>query len=67
MRITGRDFGPVHLTVKAGEVVVADRPISYMRGWSVARVLKLAERWGWKVDVYADERTQLERLSEPAA
>ena len=67
MRITGRDFGPVHLTVKAGEVVVADRPISYMRGWSVARVLKLAERWGWKVDVYADERTQLERPSEPAA
>jgi hypothetical protein len=38
-----------------------------MRGWSVARVLKLAERWGWKVDVYADERTQLERPSEPAA
>jgi hypothetical protein len=66
MRITGRDFGPVHLTVKAGEVVVADRPISYMRGWSVARVLKLAERWGWKVDVYADERTQLERPPEPA-
>jgi hypothetical protein len=66
MRITGRDFGPVHLTVKAGEVVVADRPISYMRGWSVARVLKLAERWGWKVDVDADERTQLERPPEPA-
>jgi hypothetical protein len=67
MRITGRDFGPVHLTVKAGEVVVADRPISYMRGWSVARVLKLAERWGWKVDVHADERTQLEQPPEPAA
>jgi hypothetical protein len=66
MRITGRDFGPVHLTVKAGEVVGADRSISYMRGWSVSRVLKLAERWGWKVDVDADERTQLERPPEPA-
>jgi len=65
MRITGRDFGPVHLTVKAGEVVVADRPVSYMRGWPVARVLKLAERWGWKVDVYAAERTQLEQPPEP--
>jgi len=32
-----------------------------MRGWSVARVLKLAERWGWKVDVYDGERTQLEQ------
>ena len=60
MRITGKDFGPVLLTIKAGEVVVADRPVSYMRGWPVARVLKLAERWGWKVDVFAEERTQLE-------
>ena len=66
MRITGRDFGPVHLIVKAGEVVVADRPVSYMRGWPVARVLKLAERWGWKVDGYAGERAQLEQPSEPA-
>ena len=61
MRITGRDFGPVHLTIRAGAVVAAVRPISYMRGWSVARVLKLAERWGWKVDVYDGERTQLEQ------
>ena len=55
------------MTVKAGEVVVADRPVSYMRGWPVTRVLKLAERWGWKVDVYAGERMQLERPPEPAA
>ena len=66
MRITGKDFGPVLLTIKAGEVVVADRPVSYMRGWPVTRVLKLAERWGWKVDVYAAERTQLEQPPEPA-
>jgi hypothetical protein len=66
MRITGRDFGPVLLTVKAGAVVMADRPVSYMRGWPVARVLKLAERWGWKVDVYAGERPHLERPPEPA-
>jgi hypothetical protein len=64
MRITGRDFGPVLLTVKAGEVVMADRPVSYMRGWPVARVLKLAERWSWKVDIYDNERTQL-RPPEP--
>jgi hypothetical protein len=67
MRITGRDFGPVHLTVKAGEVVVADRPVSYMRGWSVTRVLNLAKRWSWKVDIYDSERVQLEQPSEPAA
>jgi hypothetical protein len=67
MRITGRDFGPVHLTVEAGEVVVAERPISYMRGWSVARVLKLAERWSWKVNIYDAERAQLERPPETAA
>jgi hypothetical protein len=66
MRITGRDFGPVLLTVKAGEVVVADRPVSYMRGWPVARVFRLAERWGWKVDVFDNERTQLEQPPEPA-
>ena len=66
MRITGRDFGPVHLTVKAGEVVVADRPVSYMRGWPVARVFRLAERWSWKVDIYDSERTQLEQPPGPA-
>jgi hypothetical protein len=54
------------LTVKAGEVVVADRPVSYMRGWPVARVFRLAERWGWKVDVFDNERTQLEQPPEPA-
>jgi hypothetical protein len=67
MLISGRNFGPVHLTIRAGEVVAADRALAFVRGWSVARVLKLAERWGWKVDVYADERAQLERPSEPAA
>ena len=56
MRITGRDFGPVHLTVKAGEVVAAERPVSYMKNWPVARVLKLAARWGWKVDGDAGEQ-----------
>jgi hypothetical protein len=65
MRITGKDFGPVHLTIKAGEVVVADRPVSYMRGWPVARVFRLAERWGWKVDVFDNERPQLEAPPGP--
>ena len=66
MRITGRDFGPCILTVKGGVITTADRPIRYMKNWPVARVLKLAERWGWKVDVYAAERTQLEQPPEPA-
>ena len=38
------------MTVKAGEVVRADRPVSYMRGWPLDRVLKLAARWGWRVE-----------------
>jgi hypothetical protein len=67
MRISGRDFGPVLLTIKGGEVVAADRPVSYMKNWPVARVLKLAERWSWKVDIYDAERPQLERPPEPAS
>jgi len=66
VKITGENFGPIFLRISNGAVTEADRPVSYMRGWPVARVFKLAERWGWKVDVYAEERAQLERPPEPA-
>jgi hypothetical protein len=58
MCITGKDFGPVLLTVKAGSVVAADRPVSYMRGWKLRRVIALADRWHWKINLNDDERTQ---------
>jgi hypothetical protein len=59
MLINGVNFGPVHLSIKDGTVVEASRPISYMAGWTTARVLKLAERWGWKITVSDDELAQL--------
>jgi hypothetical protein len=67
MKISGRDFGPCLLTIRGGTVIAADRPVGYMKNWPVARVFKLAERWGWKVDVFDNERTQLEAPPGPAA
>jgi len=42
-------------------VVEADRPVRYMRGWELKRVVALAERWHWQVTLTDDERSQLGR------
>jgi hypothetical protein len=60
MQITGKDFGPVHVAAKGGAVAAADRPVSYMRGWPLQRVLALAHRWHWEIVLSDDEKAQLE-------
>jgi len=65
MQIIGKDFGPVLVQAKDGVIVAAARPVSYMRGWSLARVLALAGRWQWKVELTDLEREQFEQR-EPA-
>jgi hypothetical protein len=67
MKITGKDFGPCILTVKGGVITTADRPIRYMKNWPLQRVIKLAARWNWKVEIYDNERAQLEQPPETAA
>ena len=69
MQITGRDFGPVLLQAKGGIVVEAERPVRYMRGWELKRVVRLAERWHWQVALSDDERQQLgqEPPADPSA
>jgi hypothetical protein len=59
MQITGENFGPVQLQAKGGVVTEADRPIRYMKNWPLERVINLAKRWSWRVDLTDDERTQL--------
>ena len=58
MRIVGPNFS-VRLSVQNDVVVSADRPISYMRGWTRARLLALAARWGWKVELNDAEQAQV--------
>jgi hypothetical protein len=58
MRIIGPNFSVV-LRLRGGVVAEAARPVSYMKGWRVERVLALAERWGWKVEAsYYDEEQE---------
>jgi len=61
LRITGENFGPVSVNAKRGVVTAADRPVSYMRGWPLQRVVALAGRWHWKINFDDDERAQLEQ------
>ena len=58
MRIIGPNFSVV-LRLRGGVVAEAARPVSYMRGWEVARVLALAERWGWKAEMSSAEEAQV--------
>ena len=60
MRIIGQNF-EVIVQAKSGTVVEADRAVRYMRGWELQRVVKLAERWHWKLTLSDDERAQLEQ------
>ena len=55
MRIVGPAFS-AELNVQDGIVIEAERPVSYMRGWPLARALRLAARWHWRVEHDADER-----------
>jgi len=47
------------VNAKRGVVTAADRPVSYMRGWPLQRVVALAERWHWQITLTDDERGQL--------
>jgi hypothetical protein len=60
VRIVGPNFS-VGLRVKDHIIVEAERPVRYMRGWPLQRVLNLARRWHWKVEYLNDaERAQNE-------
>ena len=59
MRIIGPNFSVV-LRLRGGVVAEAARPVSYMKGWRVERVLALAQRCGWTVEVNsAEEEAQV--------
>jgi hypothetical protein len=57
LRIIGPNFSVV-LHLRDGVVAEAARPVSYMRGWRVERVLALAARWGWKAEMNSAEEAQ---------
>ena len=65
MRIVGPNFRVV-LCLRGGVVAEAARPVSYMKGWEVARVLALAERWGWKAEMSSAEEAQVPQSPRPA-
>ena len=58
MRIVGPNFRVV-LRLRGGVVAEAARPVSYMKGWRVERVLALAERRGWEAELSDGERQQV--------
>lgn len=60
MRINAPDFF-VFLHARNGVITQADRPIRYMVGWPLKRVVTLAAKWGWKIDASDEERAQLEQ------
>ena len=65
MRIVGSNFS-VNLTVQDGMVTHASRPVRYMEGWPLARVLALAQRWNWRVELHDYECAVGERPSSAA-
>jgi hypothetical protein len=69
VRVIGSNFR-VNLSVEDQVITAADRPVSYMRGWPLARVLALAERWQWKVEFNDTERKrgedQCDRTQRPS-
>jgi len=63
MRIIGSNFSVI-VSAKNGVITAADHPVRYMKGWPLARVLRLAERWHWKIQYLNDaERKQCEDQS----
>jgi hypothetical protein len=65
MRIIGPNFSVV-LRLRDGVVAEAARPVSYMKGWEVARVLALAARWGWRAEMNSAEEAQAPQSTQPA-
>jgi hypothetical protein len=63
LRIIGPNFRVV-LRLRGGVVAEAARPVSYMKGWRVERVLALAERWGWKAEMSDGERAQATQATQ---
>jgi hypothetical protein len=55
VRIVGDNFSAC-LSIKDGVVAGADRPIRWMVGKPLKRILNLAERWHWKVEFSDAER-----------
>jgi hypothetical protein len=63
LRIIGSNFCVV-LRLRGGVVAEAARPVSYMKGWRVERVLALAERWGWKAEMSSAEEAQVTQATQ---
>ena len=65
MLIVGPNFRVI-LRLREGVVAEAARPVSYMKGWRVERVLALAQRWGWKLEMNSAEEAQAPQSTQPA-
>jgi hypothetical protein len=59
-RIIGRNF-EVTVRAQGGVISWADRPVRWMTGKPLARVLALAKRWDWKIEAGELERVELEK------
>jgi len=66
LRIIGSNFCVV-LRLRGGVVAEAARPVSYMKGWEIARMLALAERWGWEAELSDGERQQVTAAPQRSA
>ena len=66
MRLIGPNFRVV-LRLRGGVVAEAARPVSYMKGWEIARMLALAERWGWEAELSDGERQQVTAAPQRSA
>lgn len=64
MRIVGPNFSVV-LRLRGGVVAEAARPVSYMKGWTLERVLALCRRWDWKIELSDAELAQQARARAP--
>jgi hypothetical protein len=58
MLIRGPDF-MVGAHARDGVIVKADRVLAFAVGWPIDKFLARADRWGWRVDLSAEERAQL--------
>jgi len=58
MLVRGPDF-MVGAHARDGVIVKADRVLAFAVGWPIDKFLARADRWGWRVDLSAEERAQL--------
>jgi hypothetical protein len=66
MIVRGKDF-MVGLHFRDGVVIKADRVLAFLVGKPIAYVIAQADRWGWRIELNADEREQVARCDEQAA